>query len=579
MMQQDGIARVPGVSLVAELTFPGLMNTPARVDRVEKFAGASVGSAVVQFKLPFAQKALIGYGKAAAISVGGQYIFHGTIGTAPISVSADSDFVEAVLYDDKWGMSANIVGQRGIGSLAGDDKGFPDVGFEVIFNRDGKPNKKTGELNFSTGAGAALWTLKEALEFIFQYYISNTVATLNVATLDDAFNRTPSHLCLVGQDGLAAVDAIVQCAGRSWGLKAKASKSEFVLVKPGGGTNRTVFFFDPRGGRVVTDAGEWHANSASIQGSILHARDVHQARSARIVIETALSSIGTNPVLKKATFTDKKFAARFISDVTKYSANGLGADLTDGSPAKPWLSNLVTRINSAGGYVAKADAATHQNDARCEIPVWVSTDGTAAKYRLATGGYEFDYAKGLIDFEPEVTFIGADKKADKVKIADWTKAAVMLTVAVVTETPQFVESESGASYLPKKFYVLIDKPDLVPERRLNSILPKISTTPPDDQETFAAALEKYIDVEDRLQDAVDASLASMPKVETPISVEFPLFPLCEIGDALKLAGRDLGASGDEVIVSIRYAVHEQYRTSIDATNVTAAINPERFIKR
>jgi hypothetical protein len=71
----------------------------------------------------------------------------------------------------------------------------------------------------------------------------------------------------------------------------------------------------------------------------------------------------------------------------------------------------------------------------------------------------------------------------------------------------------------------------------------------------------------------------MPCVETPITVEFPLFPLAEIGDALVIEGRKLGATGDEVIISIRYGIHGEYRTDVEATNVTAAIDPERFVRR
>jgi hypothetical protein len=578
MMVQDGIARVPFVALSAEISFPGIMSSPARVDRVEKFAGASVGSAVVQFRVPYAHKGQIGFGKSASIRVGGVYIFRGTVGTSPVYVGGEDDFVEAVLYDDKWGMQANIVGQRGIGTLPAPDKGFPDVGFEVIFNRDGRPNKDGDKLNFSTGSGAEFWTLKKALEFIFKYYIAEDVATLAADDLDDAFDRVPSHLACVGQTGMAAVDAICQVAGRSWGLKAGAGASKFVLVKPGGNSKRSAYFFEPLGKRVVTEAGEWHASSATIQGSILHARDVHQARSGRIVIETTIQTGGDSPLLKKETFQTGKFKARFVSDVTKYAANSLGKNLSAGSPAKPWLSALVTRTG-VGTYQTAADlsAGLGLGNPRAEIPVWVSPDGQSENLRLAVDGYEIDYDAGLIDFEASVGFIGAGGSKEVVAI-DWSKAGVVATVAVVLEYPQFVESDADGSYLPKAFYVVIDKPDLVPEWRLKSRLPDVTSDDPDDHITVAPTLEKYIDVEDRLQDAVDASLASMQQVETPITVEFPLFPLCEIGDALKISGRNLGATGDEVIVAIRYAVHDAYRTTVEATNVTAAINPERFVR-
>lgn len=585
MINAGGVARVPDVELVAELTFPGLMSTPARVDRVEKFAGAAIGSAVVCWPVPPAQKALVGFGKRASIKVGGTYIFRGTVGTSPVYVSAQRDQVEAVLYDDKWGMQRLVVGQSGIGTVDGDGKGFNDVGFDIVINRDGRPNKLSDALDFTSGSSAQYWTLAQAMQFVFAYYIDPNVATLGSLGDDEAWERSPSHLVLSGMNGLQAVDTICQLAGRSWGLKAGASASRFVVVRPAPTDRSTVFFFSPLGNRVVEEAGEWHADVATIQGSILHARDRHQCRSAPMVVETTITSEGETPLLKKTTFKDKQFAARFASDPTMYSANGLGANLAATARPKAWLSALVTRMSGASGYVPAASMASHLDDPRVEIPVWVAL-GSGKPFMRAVGGYEVDYANALIDFESNVEFVmprRADGTLKWEKVAlpvDWSQAVVRATVAVVLERGLFAESADTSSYLPDPFYVVIDKPDLVPEFRYKSKLPNLATTPPNDVVTFAEeARETYVDVTQRMAEAVAASMQSMPSVETPITVEFPLFPLAEIGDALIVSGRNLGATGDEVIISVRYDVHNAYRTEVEATNVTAAINPDRFIRK
>lgn len=601
----DGTFLPPAADLIAEIAFPGILTSRVTIQSVEKFAGTSIGTAVVVFRESHASEGQLGYGKEARIRVGNETIFRGTLGSGDVEVSAIRDGVEIMLYDDKWGMQANIIGQSGIGSREAADKGFNDVGFDIVFNKDGLPNKKPGELDFSTGSDAEFWTLSTIMLFIFEWYIDSDVATVSAKQLD-GYGKIPSHLSLLGMNALQAVDNVAQLAGESWGLVSTQSKSEFVAVRTGGNATRQAILFAPGGGRQALEVSTWNASAVRVRGSVLNARDIHQAKSAPEVIETMITTEGDAPMLMHlADFSDKKFGGRFVSDVTKYSANGLGSNLSTGSKPKAWLSNLVTRKNAAGSaYLTGAETTASEallSLPRVEIPVWIQiedengnplTDQTmGGKVKLAVEGYEIDYENGLIDFERTITVLnGTEGKTDKdgkplkalekyaLAISDFTKLRVWMTVAVVTENPEFVTAGDDSKYLHKQFYVLIDKPDLVPERRYKTRLPDFSTDP-DAYVTPAETLETYVSVTEKLEDAATASNLASPESETPIRAEFPLFPILDIGDNLVLSGRSLGPSGNEAVISIRYNIDGRFTTEVEATNITVGIEPERFIKK
>lgn len=564
----------------------------ATIVEIQKYAGTAVGSAVVSFRHNFARDAEPEMGREVRLQIGGDIVFRGTVGQAPFVIGTGFDEVELLCFDDKWGMSARIVGQPGIGtqgSPAGSD-GFKDVGFDLVFNRDGRPNKDPSSREFNTGSTAVYWTLRDVLLFLFDYYVADDVARIAAAQVaGSAYDRAPSHLNLVGQTALQAVDNVAQLSGESWGLTYGQSYSSFQRVAPGAGTLRTIHLFSPGARRLATEATPYHASDCRVESSILEARDTHQAISAHIVKESTYTNTGSDPLLTRlASYSDKEYAARFAVDVTQYLTHSLGGNLSAGAPPKPWLTHLLTRRTSdASGYVTAAQIVATPalaGNATVAAPVlWLSGDGKEANARLCVGGVRIDCPNATIDLKDKVTLMldAADddgKEEEEVTGINWSTVGLWLTVATVLETPQSVESDAGDTYLPAPFYQLISKPDLVPERRQDSWLPDPSGNNNAITKLATSAEEQYVDVTSRLEEAVSASLAASPAIATPLTLLFPFVPTFDIGDRIRLRGRNVNLTGNEVVTRIVYNVHEAFECRVQATNVLACVDPDQFLE-
>jgi len=562
-------------------------SSTVHVREVSLFAGAAVGSATISYPAHYAKNAVPQMGGTARLVLKGRTIFRGIVGHAPMTVDEATDEVTLVLFGDKWPMSFKIVGQVGIGTENGGDDGFKDVGFEIVFNRDGKPNKDPSALNFSTGSGAVFWTLKNIMQFLFDRYVSDDVARVAAGTLSTAYDKVPSDLNLVGQTALQAVDTVATLAGESWGLRPGSSYSQFVAVRRAAGTARKARIFRPRAGATAKSASAYSANAVEASASVRDCRDVIQAAGALKVKEHTYTSSGGDPLLtQKSSFKDKEYVTRYAVDVSKYNSHNLGRNLSSGSVPKPWLQHLLTRkIADGDAYVtatqiASTPALTH-NEQLGKPVLWLSEDGTEAEARLCVGGVRIDYDNGLVDFKASVDLMGeVGGDPEEVHIDDWSTVEIWLTVATVLETPESAESDSGGSYLPASAYKLIQKPDLVQELRQDSWLPDLSS---DDNNAISKLAtggeEEYVDISGKLEEAVAAELAASPEIETPLSAEFPFMPTVNIGDRLTVAGRATGATGNEVATQIRYRFEEGVPdvVVVSATNVVAAVEPERFL--
>lgn len=583
-----GVMIPPSITLhlsSVAVTVPPILAT---IRTVEQFAGAAIGSAAISYEAHRASDVTRNIGDRARISAGGDTIFSGAIGHAPLAVGQGEDDVELILFDDKWLINSRVIGQIGIGTQ-GDPVGllgFKDVGFDLIFNKDGGPNKDPATLDFNTGSTAVQWTLTDILNLIFSKYISPTIATLNLAEINRAaWLRKPTHLNLTGNRVLQALDAVTELAGESWTLQPGPVVSTFKSVRAGAGTIRTARVFSPYGGASVLAAGESHAGDIKVALSIENCRDKWQAVSSPILLESVYSK--ANELLaRQTTFKDPEYAARFAVDVTKYSANGLGNDLSVGSKPKAWKKDLVSRMKTDGsGYLEKADLdanpalATNQT---IEIPVWISATGNVAGMKLVSGGIRIDTENGTVDFEKSVQVAGDTFGAAPTSLAitDWATAGVWITVATVLREVQTAITTDDDLYLSEPSVEVIPKTDLVPERRYKSLLPSLAGTNPNTYLTIAAdAEEKYIDVTDRLQDVVDSARSTSQEIETPIDVVMEMFPIWQIGDQLRISGRNLGQTGNEVIVSLRYELHGSYKTIVHATNLVKGIKADVFTRQ
>lgn len=583
----NGVYNPPDVGLLVPLTFPGALSVVARMESCERFAGASIGSAVVRYSTEFAEDATPGMGEEARITIGGETVFRGVVGDARLVISDGEDEVQLVLYDDKWLMDRMVIGQYGIGTVDSGESGFKYVGFDFTFNPQGRPNKLVGSFDFDTSTSAEFWTLKTILQFIFTHYIDSSCAIISLDGMGDEWDRKPSHLNLIGQTALQAVDNVVALAGQSWGLNPGADKSRFTIVKRNYGALRTVHLFSTKSGRKATEATELHASSISVNTTIRNSRDVHQVFSGPMRYEIGLTSTGSDPLLVMSSSPIKGYSKRFTLDIAQYETYGLGQNPPTGGKPKPWLKELLTRI-SGGAYVTAAQIAANPallDAERAQIPIWIAADKTKpATARLVVGGARIDCENCCIDLADVLDVmkntaeIGADKKDRKeLTIEDWDDAGVWMTVAMQLETRDVFESDTNSKYLPEEFYVVTTKEDLIPEKRCTVWLPDLAG---DNNaiSALAATEEAYYDVAALLEEACDSSVESMPLIETPIELRFGFFPVLNIGDRISVSGRDVGATGDEVITQVMFNIHESFETRVTATNVMAAVNPEEFVK-
>lgn len=344
-----GVFKPPVAQLVLSSSIIDFFPVTAHILSVNKYAGAAIGSATVAFPAHYAKDASPDMGKEGKIKIDGQIVFRGVVGDAVFNVVDNTDMIEVLLYDDKHLMQSKIVGQIGVGTTGtpiGTD-GFIDVGFEIIFNKDGKPNKSPLGRDFNTGSTAVLWTLKDIMLFVFENYVPTSAVTIASGKLGTNYSgRKPSHLNLTGKTALQAVDQVATMAGESWGLIAGSTSSTFTFVKPGVGSVKKGKFFKPNAGAGASDVDKFHGSGLNVSKSIMNARDVYQAVSSLKVKESVYSK--ANTLLTGAAITDKKFTYRFTTDVSKYATNNLGANLSAGSKPKPWQPSLLTRMNADG---------------------------------------------------------------------------------------------------------------------------------------------------------------------------------------------------------------------------------------
>jgi hypothetical protein len=545
---------------------------PAKIHGVSVKAGAAVGEATVSWPQKYAENQNARFGTRAYITIGNEVVFRGCILSVNAGANGKDDVTELSLYDDKWLMARNIIGQIGIFSISA-TAGFQDVGFDIVFNRDGKPDKDPSKLDFNLGSTAVLWTLKNIMQFIFQYYIDADVATLNLTRLSASYDKRISNVNLLGHTALQAVDAIAEMAGESWGLYPKSSASEFVPVRPGGyGPRRTISVPRPKSGG--SSGSGLTASGFNAPGSIVNARDNYQVHSGNIIRESVYSSTGTDPLLKRdASYLSPVFTARYKVDVTKYAVNNVGVNLQAGAQPKKWLTRLVTRLNEAGSaYLTAAQIATDPTlEAQPGIPpcIWISSTGQAGDARFVMDGYRLDCRKGTLELRRSISVrkVGIVNETESLSITDWSAAGIWLTVATVLETFDYVKSETSEGYLPKAYTLVARKSDLNPEQRYQTVVPDLTTGV---KTSLAATLEKYVDVTTRMNETLAALKKQATSNESSLALEIEDLTPVNIGDLVVLSGRALGQAGNEVVISVTWDV-PGITTNIQATNQIAGV--------
>ena len=588
MAYNTGIMIPPQVTLTFDGA-PVISATAARLTSLRLQANGAPGMATVAWSAALAQGISADMGRAVSIALGAQVLLRGVIAEGPVRISTSEDTAQAAIVCDKWRMAARIIGEAGTGTLPaeGEDQGregFSDVGFDIVCNPDGRPNRKPDTLDFSTGSDAVYWTLADCLRLVFEHYVDPELAVLpeSLEHLGATWAHEPTGLDLAGMAVPQALDAICEQAGAGWTLSYGAinTPSLWAVVHPTLGTERTVSLFEPKDGKSAKQAGEYHATEISPMLSILHARDDVHMFSAPAVVELTYDNINEPHLLQGAWIEDKEYRVRYYTNVLAYQARGLGRNLSAGSPPKPWLQRLVTRQDPAtGAYLTAAEIAADpalRNLPTLEQPfVWIALDKDADPilWRRVAGGYRIDFENATIDFRTEIEIYTADGETETITIGEstWPQVGVELTVATITGEPAIARTAAESLYLPQRRSVREDRSDLVPEKRFKSVLPDPNSPDPNAAFIWAHETEEtYVDVSSQLSQALAAALAAESAPELRIRASFAFVPPFAIGERMSFSGRlDLGLS-TVVIDAIDYQFADGVASYLTCQGTTSA---------
>lgn len=563
--------------LKASIGFASAMIAPEAVERIELRSGTALSTAVVNFPTLFGEAPDVNMGDSASISIGAETVFRGVVGSVPVQVEDGADSTRVVLYCDKFRMRRFVVGQPGIGTQGADGAyGFLDVGFVLCFNENGAPNRMKDALDFCTGSNAVYWTLRSILEFIFEYYVDRQI-TMDYDDLDEVFDRCPSHVMLSDMRALEAVDHVIRLAGATWGIDCSGGDSEVVVVRSGRGRVRHVPLFAPHGGNSIAQASEFSASSVYGNAQIINSFTRYVARSGPRIMETTLWS-GEGEMLRRVPIQNGgKHFVKYVSNVSAYAAHGLGASRSPGAKAKAWLPTLQTRIREDGSYVTAAqilEDASLLNNPCAEIKVWVAPDGVREHACLCQNGYDIDLDESAIYFEHTVTLMEFNLNSFSASVQP--DSLVGVSVAVVLDDAVLFDYTQAGKYLDNDHYMIVDKPEILPVERHNLVMPKkeevITMADSDDP-------ERYVDVRGQIESIAKASAKATPMLECEAKIVMPGFPLVQIGNRIKMTGRRMKLTGDEVAVSVTYHVDRAYTTEIEINNTPAVVDPDHFIHR
>lgn len=576
----------------------------AFVLELAKFLGAEIGSAVISYRKDYAAD-LPTSGQSLVLKLGGTVVFRGIVLEAPADITVDKDEAALKAACDKELLALQTIGEVGIGTA--DGGGFSEVGYDVVFNPDGVPNKAADALDFCLGDAAVAWTLADVAEFIFEYYVDAVRVSFSRTGLSTAWSEAAPELNLIGQTALQAVQSVAELAGESWTLVYGASKSEFKAVKPGGTGTAKVRLFPPKSRATADSVTDYHCAELQATKSIQDVRNCHKAMSGRAWVETTLTSVapdsGDATLERDVAFidADEKYVASFVPVVDSYEAAQLGFNLSAGAKPKEWREKLCTRVVD-GVYKTAAEMAADKKlrtaDQVDKPVVWIRThepEGDDNVWLPCVGGYKIDAAAARISFQKKLTVAITDELSDAVStlnddelFEEWNVSSVEPAGSIGDDDRQLLNLSLDTDYLDCKVTIAtsvekrmtatatragsvlrsqpIQRDDLVPEYRYKSELPDLGD--PTDTVTLADTLEAYVDVQDELQKIADRSLTLSPAEAIKVSAVLPFLPHFEIGDRLDVDGRDAGLSGDEVVTEIAYRFIDGVANSVSvkATN-------------
>lgn len=561
------IDRTPVVSVWfgTALTAPGAAPVTAYVRRISLGMGAAPGECELYF--PSTPVGIHSWAQGIKVAAfrDTECIFSGVVVDNSEHIGSSTNEVTLSCLDVRHEMAAIQIGQYGIGPIA-TSGGWPQVGYDLVFNADNKPNRSvnvdsTGKYTFSTKIGAQYWTPRDIVDFMFYWYVSSTICQFLPGTYWDGVlsQRTP-ELNLSHCDVPTAISRVMACVGGSWAVN-------FVGV-PGGTAAAMIPIvegIDPYWSHVIhidsvnssTTPSEWTTDSLNLRNSVRNSWDRIEVLSAPAAVESALHDGTTNPPLVKVS-TGKELPPNCICyyavDVTKYTANNLGSDLLTGDAPKKWRHSLLTRKNSSGYVAALTDIRTG-DDFPCSEAIWLSED-SGATWKRVKSGVHIDFEKMRLYVHRSGQYYGTavGDMALSWDITSSTGVRILFTVATELELPRLYVATVPSPYLPVRRTVRVIRREFNQHLRYKSYLPDLASTNPNTYTIMAAStLEDYDSPDADLKRIADQLLTMRQTMECNVSLSLPFFPKLTIGDSITFAPLNLVSAGGTMrVTSIEY---------------------------
>lgn len=322
----------------------------ARLVSITHGVGASPSRCEFEYPRSWSDANPCTYGDLIEVYIGGGRIFYGHVyDLDPADISNNHDAVHYVAFDLRQAMKTIVIGDP---YKYREDR----QGYDVFFNQDNLDNKSVTAVSpyefqpYTMDAGACeFWTFATALTHIFNKWLSSLGIGYSEATFAllsaHSTERVPP-VSVMGMDGLAAVDAIVNLWGfGTWMIDPSSLSFKALCVTDPTTTVRTITHFDKDNATnpaVVTD---WSAMNTSIHQNLSATFNNSSVISGRIIQEEYYYFRQPTPIVGdllqlKAVPAGGYFT--LIIDPTQYEANVLGDNLDSTAYGKPVLQNRIT---------------------------------------------------------------------------------------------------------------------------------------------------------------------------------------------------------------------------------------------
>lgn len=575
-----------------------------RVDSVHYAMGATPGVALISIPdlRPQAMMSQNFALNSVNIHAFGMLIFSGRIWEAKFNESANESEVDIIASDRRVELGVNAIGDPRLTDQ------WERIGWNVIFNRNNKPNNLDGEIvNFSDDA--EYWTINDIIEYIGKKYISNSLFS-SVGWHENEFasaygsDSNPGEVDITGMTISQALDSMVNRLGSaSWTIDYPTNRIRMVSSAAYNST-KYIYYAVNNSQPTWDTATQWSVTqdakvarnrSVAISGNAQSEHTLSLRRgglerdskwNSGIYVERIVPADysispspeddgGVIPIGGSAPGTipiggEEDPAAAIIEKIKTRNLRSL-----------PWGTKLISRRNIEGdGYVTSEQYAENPNigsdvmDREC---IWV-LDASNRRMRLIAG-YDISYDPPAIYLEDVIVAVDSNGTELEIQLSetDFSEAEgvwdIQMTTAVRHDINAYGMSRhaDGWSGINIDLASYSEHTDIAPLVRLNSLVPFLDVD--DSAFVMQAGEEAFFNPINELDEIASNNLGSFKMVHSELTASLPVPQLVNIGDRIifQPLGGGNGIIGEPVICTcVDHYFDVEQKTVVRAENQMGA---------